>query len=673
MPIISQVGARSLKVRLIYSSIFIILALGAVSMIYPMLLMASQSIQSQVDYPRLSVLPEFLWDDGLLWGKYAQSKYGNMENVERFWRQSIGDWRIIKPPERIDPLARAFIDYRSSFQWPREWATVGHAETRQVVSKNGRRYRDMLRQAAGDDIQSVNKATNIFFSSWTEVSLPAALFWSRRFGFPQTLDYQVLYKMTATSPPADWIIIDPDGTFLYDYLRPQWGDIQAYNAAHQTSYTHYSQVLLDTHPPKQPSQRADWENYVRSQLNLAFIRIDPKTAPAWRQFLSERYDGKIQNLNLVWQTQWTNFDSIPLPVGLPDKPSVQTDLGAFLKNAQACPLDSLSIYGPRQGFEQYIAKTKNVDLSQVAPLPIPTESIDYLDFQQQKGPLRWEFVKRNYLAVMDYLLLHGNGIRNTVIFCFLMVMTNLLVNPLAAYALSRYKPPSTYTILLFCMATMAFPAEVTMIPSFLLLKRFPLYGLLVGTVATLLAGWLINRLRPKWPSLVTGMLAVVAGIILGWWLTPLVARELFGRDDGTISLLNTFWALVLPGMANGYSIFLLKGFFDSLPKELYEASDIDGAGEWTKFWMITMSLSKPILAVLALAAFTTAYSEFMMALVIIPDQDMWTIMVWLYQLQSNSHPTLIYASLVIAAIPTLIIFLFCQNLIIRGIVVPSEK
>jgi multiple sugar transport system permease protein len=131
--------------------------------------------------------------------------------------------------------------------------------------------------------------------------------------------------------------------------------------------------------------------------------------------------------------------------------------------------------------------------------------------------------------------------------------------------------------------------------------------------------------------------------------------------------------LVLPGMANGYSIFLLKGFFDSLPKELYEASDIDGASEWTKFWMITMSLSKPILAVLALAAFTTAYSEFMMALVIIPDQDMWTIMVWLFQLQSRSHPTLVYASLVIAAIPTLIIFLFCQNLIIRGIVVPSEK
>jgi len=158
---------------------------------------------------------------------------------------------------------------------------------------------------------------------------------------------------------------------------------------------------------------------------------------------------------------------------------------------------------------------------------------------------------------------------------------------------------------------MAFPAEVTMIPSFLLLKK--------------------------------------------------------------LSLLNTFWALVLPGAANGFSIFLLKGFFDSLPQELYEAADIDGAGEWTKFWHITMTLSKPILAVLALGAFTVAYTEFMMALVIIPDPNMWTLMVWLYQLQSTSHPSVVYASLVIAAIPTMIIFLLCQNLIMRGLVVPVEK
>ena len=126
-------------------------------------------------------------------------------------------------------------------------------------------------------------------------------------------------------------------------------------------------------------------------------------------------------------------------------------------------------------------------------------------------------------------------------------------------------------------------------------------------------------------------------------------------------------------MANGFMIFMLKGFFDSLPQELYEAAEMDGANEWTKFWTITMSLSKPILAVFALGAFTGAYSAFMMALIIIPDQSMWTLMIWVFQLQSEANQAVVYASLVITAIPTFLVFAFCQNLIIRGIVVPVEK
>jgi multiple sugar transport system permease protein len=126
-------------------------------------------------------------------------------------------------------------------------------------------------------------------------------------------------------------------------------------------------------------------------------------------------------------------------------------------------------------------------------------------------------------------------------------------------------------------------------------------------------------------------------------------------------------------MANGYFIFLLKGFFDSLPQELYESADLDGASEWMKFWAITMSLSKPILAVIALGAFTAAYTAFMMALIIIPDPDMWTLMVWLFQLQQNAHQSVVYASLVLAAIPTFLVFACCQNIIMRGIIVPVEK
>jgi multiple sugar transport system permease protein len=138
-------------------------------------------------------------------------------------------------------------------------------------------------------------------------------------------------------------------------------------------------------------------------------------------------------------------------------------------------------------------------------------------------------------------------------------------------------------------------------------------------------------------------------------------------------LLNSFAALVLPGLVNGYTIFLLKGFFDSLPRELYECAQLDGAGEFRLFWQITMRLSTPILAVTALGAFTAAYTNFMMALLLCQDERMWTIMPWLYQLQTNSGQGVVFASLIIASIPTMLVFVFCQKVIMRGIVVPVEK
>jgi ABC-type glycerol-3-phosphate transport system permease component len=96
-----------------------------------------------------------------------------------------------------------------------------------------------------------------------------------------------------------------------------------------------------------------------------------------------------------------------------------------------------------------------------------------------------------------------------------------------------------------------------------------------------------------------------------------------------LNLLNTFIALVIPVAINGYLVFLLKGFFDSIPQHLYEAATIDGASELTMFWRITMARSKPIPAV--------------------------------------------FASILMASIPTLLIFIFTQGTIMKGIAVPAEK
>ena len=225
--------------------------------------------------------------------------------------------------------------------------------------------------------------------------------------------------------------------------------------------------------------------------------------------------------------------------------------------------------------------------------------------------MRTQFSFSNYVTVWEELALEGRALYNTVIYCILAIVAALLINPLAAYGLSRFQLRGTYKILLLLMATVAFPPMVTLIPQFILLRN--------------------------------------------------------------LNLMNTMFALVLPLMANGYLIFLLKGFFDSLPQELFEAAKIDGASETRMFFQFAMALSKPILAVLALQTFTAAYASFMYPLLVAPDQDMWLIAVWLYQFQQRASTPAVYASVMIASIPTLVIFLFVQRTIMRGIVVPTEK
>ncbi len=219
----------------------------------------------------------------------------------------------------------------------------------------------------------------------------------------------------------------------------------------------------------------------------------------------------------------------------------------------------------------------------------------------------------NYRLVGQYLFQRGRAFFNTVLLVLLSVLAHLTVNPLAAYALSRFRLRGTEKILLFLLATMAFPAAVTAIPGFLLV-----------------------------------------------------------RDLG---LLNTLAALVLPTVASGMSIFILKGFFDALPRELYEAAAIDGASEWIVFLKITLPMTTPILAVNALNSFVAAYNSWEWAFLVCQKESNWTLAVWMYQMsqQMGGQPWCVMAGFVLVSIPTAVVFLACQKIILRGIVLPSMK
>lgn len=379
---------------------------------------------------------------------------------------------------------------------------------------------------------------------------------------------------------------------------------------------------------------------------LADIQVTPDSLKSYHAYLKIKYNGNITELNNIYNSKYKKFNEIKLVTQLKKSPAYGArlvDWSLFLtgwidtnhkvhkikaenlKPATAAKEIIIVRKAIDEATEELNKTTKSIvdtnkafynsnklfNFSNWSNIKGQQQASHYLWINKNSASLKWEFVKRNFISVFDYIVLHGYAIWNTFVYCASAVLCALIVNPLAAYALSRFNPPSTYKILLFLMVTMAFPPMVTQIPVFLLLRE--------------------------------------------------------------LSLLNTYGALILPALANGYMVFLLKGFFDSLPRELYESAQIDGASECRIFLQITMSLSKPILAVIALQTFQIAYSNFMMALLYCQDENMWTIMPWLYQLQSNSCTGVIFASLMIAALPTFLVFTLCQNIIMRGIVVPVEK
>ena len=94
---------------------------------------------------------------------------------------------------------------------------------------------------------------------------------------------------------------------------------------------------------------------------------------------------------------------------------------------------------------------------------------------------------------------------------------------------------------------------------------------------------------------------------------------------------------------------MLKGFFDLLSQELFEAGSIDGARETTMMFKIALPLSRPVLGYLALTAFMGAYGAFLYAFLVAQNEKMWTLMVWIYQLQVLAPKAVVMAALTLAA------------------------
>ncbi len=131
-----------------------------------------------------------------------------------------------------------------------------------------------------------------------------------------------------------------------------------------------------------------------------------------------------------------------------------------------------------------------------------------------------------------------------------------------------------------------------------------------------------------------------------------------------LSLPDTPWAVWLPAGANAFTILLVKQFFEDIPRDLFEAAQLDGAGWFTIFWRIVLPMSRPILAVVSLLSIMTAWKEFLWPLIVLTDPETQPLAVALPRLAQATDPAYLIAGLLIASIPPILIF---QRSIVKGI------
>ncbi len=210
-------------------------------------------------------------------------------------------------------------------------------------------------------------------------------------------------------------------------------------------------------------------------------------------------------------------------------------------------------------------------------------------------------------------------------------------------------------------------------------------SLKVATIATLcsvaittLAAYSFSRFRFRQRSnMLRGILLIqVFPSILAMVAVFLLIAQI-GQQIPALGL-NTHSGLILVylGGAMGINIWLMKGFFDSIPREIDESAMVDGATHWQTFTLLLLPLMRPIIVVVAILTFIFVYGDFIMARVLLKNAEQFTLMLGLFTLTSNQFSQqwgLFAAGALIGALPIMIVYILLQDQIVGGLTQGSVK
>jgi alpha-1,4-digalacturonate transport system permease protein len=204
-------------------------------------------------------------------------------------------------------------------------------------------------------------------------------------------------------------------------------------------------------------------------------------------------------------------------------------------------------------------------------------------------------------------------LKNSIIVTATATVITLVINSMAAFALSKYRFKGRDAIFVIIISTLMIPISVVLVPVFLVITR------------------------------------------IGWN--------------------NNLWGVIIPGAATPTGVFLLRQYMLTIPDELLDSARIDGSSEWRIYWQIVLPLSGPALAVLAIFSIMWRWNDFLWPLIVLSRNEVFTLQVGLnaFQGELNIQWHYVLAMTVLTLLPITIVFAFLQSFITTGIATTGLK
>lgn len=233
--------------------------------------------------------------------------------------------------------------------------------------------------------------------------------------------------------------------------------------------------------------------------------------------------------------------------------------------------------------------------------------------QQMRVPVnKLTPVRRVALATDNYTeplqrFAFARYLSNSVFVTLIATLITLVINSMAAYALSIYEFRGKTTAMLMVIGTLMIPITIILVPAYLVIAK--------------------------------------------------------------LGLVNSLWAVILPGAATPTGVFLLRQYMLTLPRDLVEAARMDKASEWQIYWRIVMPLATPALAVLAIFSIMWRWNEFLWPLAVLTKTESFTLQIGLnaFQGELQTQWNYLLAMTVVSLVPVALVFVFLQRFIATGI------